>query len=84
MACDKAVCRMGEKNWIIAKSSVSDCCTYAFNPFMLSGFFYLNSLDQSISSLRVSRQFLLLPCFIKMPVINANSVDANQMPRSAA
>ena len=31
-----------------------------------------------------SGQFLLLPCFIEMPVINANSVDPDQMPLSAA
>ena len=50
---------------------------------MPSGLFYLNSLDQSISSLRVSVQFLLLPCFIGMSVINANSVDPDHTPRSA-
>ena len=47
-----------------------------------SGLFCLNSLDQSISSLRVSGQFWIVPCFIEMPVVNANSVDPDQTPRS--
>ena len=32
----------------------------------------------------MSGQFSLLPCFIVMPVINANSVDPDQTQRSAA
>ena len=32
----------------------------------------------------MSGQFLLLPCFIKMPVLNANSVDPDQTPRFVA
>ena len=32
----------------------------------------------------VSGQFLLLSCFIAIPVLYANSVDPYQMPRSAA
>ena len=32
----------------------------------------------------VSGEFLLLPCFIEITVINANSVDPDQTPRSAA
>ena len=51
---------------------------------MPSGLFYLNSLDQSISSLGVSGQFLLLPCFIGMTIISANSTGPVQTPRSAA
>ena len=51
---------------------------------MPNGLFYLNFLDQSISGLRVSSQFSLLPCFIEMPVINANSVDLDQTPHSEA
>ena len=54
-----------------------------FNPFMPSGLFYLNSLDQPISSLRVSGQFWLLLCFTGIPVVNANNVDPDQTPRSA-
>ena len=51
---------------------------------MPSGLFHLNSLDQSISGSRDSGQFLLLPCFIEMPVFTTNSVDPDQMPRSTA
>ena len=42
------------------------------------------TLDQSISKSRVSSWFLLLLCFIEIPVINANSVDPDQMLHSAA
>ena len=45
------------------------------NPFMPSGFFYLNSLDRSISSNRVSDQFLLLPRFTEIPVLYAVSTQ---------
>ena len=49
-------------------------------------------MDSSTSSLRtvpfpiegVPDYFLLLPCFIETPEFNANSVDPDQMPRSAA
>ena len=51
---------------------------------MPSGRFYLSSLDQSISSLSSVWLVVLLLCFIEMPVINANSVDPDQTPRSAA
>ena len=53
---------------------------------MPNGFFYLNSLDKSISSLRRvwSFFFLLLPGFIKTPINNANSIDPDQTPRPAA
>ena len=51
---------------------------------MLSGFFYLNSLDRFISSERVSSKFLLLPWFTEIHTLNANSVDPDQMPHSAA
>ena len=54
------------------------------NRFMPSGLFYLSSLDRSISNSRVSRQFLLLPCFLEIHVFNANSVGPDQTPRSAA
>ena len=29
-------------------------------------------------------RFLLLPCFIEIPVFNSNSVDPDQTPRTAA
>ena len=50
---------------------------------MSSRVFYYNSLDQSISSNRVSAKFLSLLCFIEIPVFYANSVDSDQMPHSA-
>ena len=46
--------------------------------------FQLNSLDRSISSTRGVWLFLLIPCFIEIPVFNANSVDPDQTPRSVA
>ena len=55
-----------------------------FDPFMPSGFFYLNSLDQSISSFRGVWSALIITMFYEMPVINANSVEPDQTPRSAA
>ena len=51
---------------------------------MPSGFFYLNSLDQSISSKRGVWLILLLPWFTEIPVLNTNSVDPDQMPHFAA
>ena len=50
---------------------------------MSSGLFCHNSLDWSVSNSRVSGWFLLLLCFIGIPVANANSVDADQMLHSA-
>ena len=58
--------------------------TMNFNPFMPSGLFYLNFLDQSISSLRGVLSVLIISMFKEMPVVNANSVDPDQTPRSAA
>ena len=46
---------------------------------MLSGLFYLNALDQSISNSRGSGYYLLLLCFIEIPVFNANSEDPDQI-----
>ena len=48
-------------------------------------------MDSSIASLLtgpfpkegVSGSFLLLPCFIEIPVFNANSVDPDQTPHAA-
>ena len=39
---------------------------------------------KSISNSRVSSQFLLLLYLIEIPVFNANSVDTDQTPDSAA
>ena len=52
------------------------------NPFLSSGHFYLNSLFQSISKRGFS--VLLLPCFIKIPIFNANNVNPDQTPQNAA
>ena len=46
--------------------------------------FFHNSLDQSISNSSVSGYFLLWLCFIEIPVFNANCVDLDQTPQSAA
>ena len=51
---------------------------------MSNGFFYLHSSDRLISNIRVSGEFLSLPCFIEIPVLNADNVDPDQTPRSAA
>ena len=32
----------------------------------------------------MSGRFLFFPCFIEIPIFNANSVDPDQTPRSAA
>ena len=55
-----------------------------FNSFMPNGNFYLHYSDRSISDVRVSGYFLIMPCFIEFPVFNANSVDPDPAPRSAA
>ena len=46
---------------------------------MPNGLLYLYSLDQSISNIGGVWLVLLLPCFIEIPVFNANSVDPDQM-----
>ena len=51
---------------------------------MSNGLFYLYSSDPSISNIKVSGQFLLLPCIIEIRVLNGNSVDPDQTPRSVA
>ena len=56
-----------------------------FNPFMQGGLSYLSFLDSSIANIRgVWIVFFIIPCFIEIPVRNTNSVDPDQMPRSAA
>ena len=57
----------------------------SINPFMSNGFFYLQSSDQSISSIRGVWLVLslLIPCFIEIPAFNANSVDPDQTPHFA-
>ena len=58
--------------------------TTMFNLFMPSGFAYFNSLDKFISYVRGVWLVLLLSCFIEIPELNANNVDPDQMPPSAA
>ena len=48
---------------------------------MLSGLFYLNSLDRSVSKWKDVRFVLLVPSFIEIPVLNSNSVYTDQTPR---
>ena len=50
---------------------------------MPNGLLYLHSLDRSISNIRGAWLVLSLPCVIEIPLFNANSVDPDQMPRSA-
>ena len=60
--------------------------TVQINPFMPSGFFYFNSLDRFISYIKGVWLvfFLLFSCFVEISELNANSVDPDQTPRSAA
>ena len=51
---------------------------------MPSGLFCRNSLDWSISNKLDVWLVLLLPCFIEIPVLNANGVVPDQTPRFAA
>ena len=46
---------------------------------MPSRLFYLSSLDESISIIRDVHLVFLSPCFICIPVLNANSVDPDQI-----
>ena len=59
-------------------------CTSVFNSFMPNEIFYLRFLDRTISNRRVVGPVLLLQCFTETPVFNANSLDPDQTPRSAA
>ena len=54
------------------------------NQFMSSGLFYLNSLDQPISSLKDVWSAFIIIMFYKMLVFNANSVATDHTPRSVA
>ena len=52
---------------------------------MPNGLFYLNSLDRYISYIRgVWYFFTILPCFIGISELNAESGDPDQTTRSAA
>ena len=56
----------------------------SFNPFMPGRLLYLISLDESISIIRGVWLIFLSPCFIYIPVFNANSIDPDQTPHFAA
>ena len=75
----KSISRENKKN--ISKSLLKIWSNMlSINPFMPSGFFYLNSLDQSSSSFKgCPVSFYYYHVFIKMPVINANSVDPDSV-----
>ena len=57
-----------------------------FSPFtcMPSRLFYHHSLDMSILYIRGVWLVLLLSCFAEISKLNANGVDPDQTPRSAA
>ena len=55
-----------------------------FYPFMPSGIFYLDFLDRSISYIWGVWLVIIISCFVEIPERNANSVDPDQTPRSAA
>ena len=59
-------------------------CHSTINPFVRNGLSYLNALDGSDSSRRDVWLFLVLQCFTEISVFNANSVDPDQTPHSAA
>ena len=51
---------------------------------MVSGPFHLLTLDRTISNVRDVWSVLLLSGLIEIPIFNANSVDPDQMPHTAA
>ena len=55
-------------------------CFSPVNPFTLSGVFFQNSSDRSISNSLVCGLFLLLLYFIEISAVTTNSVDPDQMP----
>ena len=58
-----------------------ECVYIHFNPFKPSGPFCLNRLNPSDSNRRcVGLLFLLLQCFIEIPVFNANGIESDQSP----
>ena len=69
---------------MVVFSVKSNTCVYSFNPFVPNGIVYHNFLDRPISKRRHVWSFLVLLCFIEIPVFNANSIDPDQTPPSAA
>ena len=58
--------------------------TGMINLFMPSGRSYFNLWNGPFQMEEMSGYFLFLPYFIEIPAVNANSVDPDQTPRSAA
>ena len=54
------------------------------NPFMPSVLSYHNFWIGLFPTKRVSEYFLLLPCVIEKPLLNANRADSDYTPYSAA
>ena len=52
------------------------------NPFILSGFFYLKSLDKFISYIGGVWLVFIMTCFVGISELNANSIDLDQKPHS--
>ena len=85
MQCSSKINRYLTGSLMYTNVEVKHCCRcHLFNPFMPSGFFYLNSLNMFISYIRGVWLVLLLSCFIEISELNANSVDYDQTPHSAA
>ena len=53
-----------------------------FSPFILNGLSYLNCLDMSISNRRGVWVVFIIAMFNEISVLNTNSVDPDQTPRS--
>ena len=51
---------------------------------MSNRLFFLNPLDRSISNRRDVGSVFIIAMFIEIPVFNANNIDPDQVPRSAA
>ena len=64
-----------QKEPIVCGEDFAPLVLKSYNPCMPSGLFYLNSLDRSVSYIRGVWLVFLLPCFIEMYVLSANSVD---------
>ena len=56
----------------------------SINPFMPSGIFNLDSLDRFISYIGGVWLVFLITMFARISELNANNVDPDQMPHSAA
>ena len=61
----------------VIQTELDDEKVKLFNPFLPNGLFYLNYLDQFVSSLRGvwSVFIIILTIFVEIPVINAICID---------